>query len=195
MAARLRLAGRSDARALRLPPESCSPSFITALARAAPRPDHHSNRGCSSSLILAAIRPDRKSPSSPVQDMLLFSCAWELERFPVYLLVWRSGGPKKRSTLPTEVHPYTAGAPVFILLGALAMGYPAVAAPPTLNTTALAANGIFGTLLSCWPTPALCWIAFGVLKRADRAAANLADLSPTGAEATGARDMLLPASC
>jgi NAD(P)H-quinone oxidoreductase subunit 4 len=57
-----------------------------------------------------------------VQDMLLFFLVWELELVPVYFLLSIWGG-KKRQYAATKFILYTAGGSLFILLGALTMGF------------------------------------------------------------------------
>ncbi len=57
-----------------------------------------------------------------VQDMLLFFLVWELELLPVYLFLSIWGG-KKRLYASTKFILYTAGASLFILVAALAMGF------------------------------------------------------------------------
>nr|YP_009912509.1 NADH dehydrogenase ND4 subunit [Bartramia pomiformis]QLJ53791.1 NADH dehydrogenase ND4 subunit [Bartramia pomiformis]QZJ47395.1 NdhD [Bartramia pomiformis] len=56
------------------------------------------------------------------QDILLFFFMWELELIPVYLLLCIWGG-KRRLYAATKFILYTAGGSIFILMGALSMGF------------------------------------------------------------------------
>jgi NAD(P)H-quinone oxidoreductase subunit 4 len=56
------------------------------------------------------------------QDILLFFFMWELELIPVYLLLCIWGG-KRRLYAATKFILYTAGGSIFILMGALTMGF------------------------------------------------------------------------
>lgn len=56
------------------------------------------------------------------QDILLFFFMWELELLPVYLLLIIWGG-KRRLYAATKFILYTAGSSIFILIGALIMGF------------------------------------------------------------------------
>ncbi|BAZ38858.1 proton-translocating NADH-quinone oxidoreductase subunit M [Calothrix sp. NIES-4101] len=74
-----------------------------------------------------------------VQDMLLFFLVWELELVPVYFLLSIWGG-KKRQYAATKFILYTAGGSLFILLGALTMGF--YGNTVTFDMQALAAKDI-----------------------------------------------------
>ena len=56
------------------------------------------------------------------QDILLFFFMWELELIPIYLLLCIWGG-KRRLYAATKFILYTAGGSIFILVGALTMGF------------------------------------------------------------------------
>nr|YP_010189048.1 NdhD [Ulota hutchinsiae]QZJ48000.1 NdhD [Ulota hutchinsiae] len=56
------------------------------------------------------------------QDILLFFFMWELELIPIYLLLCIWGG-KRRLYAATKFILYTAGGSIFILMGALSMGF------------------------------------------------------------------------
>ena len=56
------------------------------------------------------------------QDILLFFFMWELELVPIYLLLIIWGG-KRRLYAATKFILYTAGSSIFILIGALIMGF------------------------------------------------------------------------
>jgi len=62
------------------------------------------------------------------QDIMLLFIVWELELIPVYLLISIWGGQNRRYAA-TKFLIYTAGASIFILIAALAMGFYGGGAP------------------------------------------------------------------